>query len=165
MPQSAVHWRCLQKVGVKIAINTPTYGWCPRMDEGDSGEAFVSSPSPPPPPLCPAAPAVCLYDYLLRFISLTLCPVRTKSIPCVERALVRTGMAENFCRAHQGAWCAPYQFRAHGDVPRRHIVPRAVGMADWRIRCLLPAPSDHPVGRPAALKSQTAGPVRSSGSS
>ena len=45
MPQSAVHWRCLQKVGVKIAINTPTYGWCYRMDEGDSGEAFVLSPS------------------------------------------------------------------------------------------------------------------------
>lgn len=50
MPQSAMHWRCLQKVGVKIAINTPTYGWCPRMDEGDSGEAFVLSPSPPPVP-------------------------------------------------------------------------------------------------------------------
>ena len=55
-------------------------------------------------------------------------PVRTAVIPCVKRALVRTGMAENFCRAHQGAWCAPNQPRAHGDVPRTpHIVPRTGG--------------------------------------
>ena len=70
---------------------------------------------------------------LLRFTSvpcggsspdLGFCPVRTVVIPCVERALVRTGLAENFCRAHQGAWCAPNQRRAHGDVSRHPIVPR-----------------------------------------
>lgn len=87
MPQSAMHWRCLQKVGVKIAINTPTYGWCPRMDEGDSGEAFVLSPSPPP----------CALQHLPSVYTTTSCALSLlPSVPC----------ARSQYRAWKGLSCA-----------------------------------------------------------
>ena len=50
--------------------------------------------------------------------------VRTKSIPCVKRPLVRTGQGEIQRGAHEGAWCAQNRPRAHGinysDQPRAH---------------------------------------------
>ena len=92
MPQSAVHWRCLQKVGVKIAINTPTYGWCPRMDEGDSGEAFVLSPSHP-----------CALQHLPSVYTTTSCALSLlPSVPC----------ARNQYHAWKGLPCARSQYRA-----------------------------------------------------
>ena len=56
-----------------------------------------------------------------------LLPVRTKSIPCVKRAPVRTGQGNTQRRTHERFWCAPNCPRAHGDVPHRHIVPRTGG--------------------------------------
>ena len=53
--------------------------------------------------------------------------VRTKSIPCVKRPLVRTGQEEIQRGAHEGVWCAQNRPRAHGDVPRHPVVPRACG--------------------------------------
>ena len=62
----------------------------------------------------------------------SLRPVRTKSIPCVKSRLVRTGQGKAQCRTHERPWCAPNQPRANGDVPRRHIVPRADGQTGRR---------------------------------
>ena len=41
-------------------------------------------------------------------------PVRTKSFPCAQSGLVRTGIGENSCRAHERVWCAQNGPRAHG---------------------------------------------------
>ncbi|GEM_PF-4347940 len=120
MPQSAVHWRCLQKVGVKIAINTPTYGWCPRMDEGDSGEAFVSSPSPPPVPCSTCRLSIRLPPALYLSYPLSRAhevnTVRGKGsrahgnggelLPCAPRGLVRTVSASCARRCSTPPYCS-----------------------------------------------------------
>ena len=61
-------------------------------------------------------------------------PVRTKSFPCAQSGLVRTGIGENSCRAHERVWCAQNGPRAHGHEAGDGRLGRETGTGDWHGR-------------------------------
>ena len=93
------------------------------VGRGGLGEAFVLSPATSGPSATIFRPRENPVPYAGSDSApglLARRPVRTATIPCVERPLVRTGHEKIQRGAHEGVWCAQKRPRAHGARNTEH---------------------------------------------